>query len=212
VRTLDWRLGAGFAALAAPVLMWSEFLAVGLNRQGYNLLTRPFSDLATIGTPESTLFDVGFFLVPGVLTVIVGLGLWKAATTATAWKVGAGLVVGAGVFLLATGIFRQDPSSPAAGPLHGTVSQVCFALASVAPLVLLAGSRGMRHAPPRLIWIVTAIAALLIEGFGVLVRPALHYPYGVFQRPFTLALTVWFVTTGAWLLSVRKIEGLSVRD
>jgi hypothetical protein len=82
----------------------------------------------------------------------------------------------------------------------------------VAPLVLLAGSRGMRHAPPRLIWIVTAIAALLIEGFGVLVRPALHYPYGVFQRPFTLALTVWFVTTGAWLLSVRKIEGLSVRD
>lgn len=210
---LDWRLGAGFSALAAPVLMWTEFFTVGLSRHGYNLLTRPFSDLATMGTPESTFFDVGFFLVPGLLTIIVGVGLWSTHAASTAWRAGAALVVGSGVFLLATGLFRQDPSSPMAGPLHGTVSQVCFALASVAPLVLLAGSRGMAHrAPPRAVWVVTAVAALLIEGFGLFVRPALHVPYGLFQRPFTLALTVWFVTTGAWLLSVRKNEGLSVRD
>ncbi len=193
--------------------MWTEFLTIGLSRHGYNMLTRPFSDLATIGTPNSTPFDIGFFLVPGALTMVVAVGLWHAHSASTAWRVGAALVAGAGVFLVATGLFRQDPNSALAGPLHGTVSQICFALASVAPLVLLAGSRGMgRHSPPRQAWFVTAVAAVAIEAFGLFIRPALHFPYGFFQRPFTLALTVWFLTTGAWLLSVRKIEGLSVRD
>ena len=40
----------------------------------------------------------------------------------------------------------------------------------------------------------------------------MHYPDGLFQRPFTLVLTIWFITTGAWLLRGRKFEGLSVPD
>ena len=213
MRALDWRRVAGFSALAAPLLMWTEFLTVGSLRQGYNMLTRPFSDLATMGTPDSTFFDVGFFLLPGLLTIVVGVGLWNAVNTAPAWRAGAALVIGAGTFLVATGLFRQDPTSTAAGPLHGTVSQICFALASAAPIALFAGSGGLGvHAPPRRIWLVVAVAALAIEAFGLFVRPALHFPYGFFQRPFTLALTVFFVTTGAWLLRGRKIEGLSLQD
>jgi len=54
--------------LVAPLLMWSEFLTMGTSRYGYNLLTRPFSDLATRGTPNAGLFDLGFFL-PAVLVI-----------------------------------------------------------------------------------------------------------------------------------------------
>lgn len=213
MRAFEWRRVAGLAAVAAPVLMWGEFLTVGLTRQGYNLLTRPFSDLATMGTQNSTFFDVGFFLIPGALTILVGVGLLSEAGLGQVWRAGALLVVGSGAFLLLTGVFRQDPSSTYAGYLHGTVSQICFALASFAPIVLFVGSGGLAEAaPPRRIWLGAALAALALELFGVVVRPALHFPYGTFQRPFTLAMTVFFVTTGAWLLRGRELRGLSVRD
>jgi hypothetical membrane protein len=206
------RRAGGYAAIAAPILMWSGFFAAALGRHGYDLLTRPFSDLATRGTVNSGLFDIGFFLVPGLLTTVVAVGLWHAGE-GPAWRLGAALIGGAGLFLFATGVFQQDPSSSAASILHGTVSQICFAIASVAPVVLFAASFGTNHLrPPRQVWLMTGIAAAVIEGVGVALRPVYHYPDGLFQRPFTLALTVWFVATGAWLLRLRGAEGTVIAD
>jgi hypothetical membrane protein len=207
VLSLKWRRAAGIAALAAPILMWSEFLSMGLSRHGYNLLTRPFSDLATRGTQNATIFDLGFFLVPGVLSIILGLGMALSIRGGQAWRAGAALVVGAGVFQFATGIFQQDPTSFVAGALHGTMAQICFALASVAPLVLFLGSRDHAHlSPPRRIWMMAGIASFAIEGIALAIHPLVHYPDGLFQRPFTLVLTIFFVTTGAWLLRARGVE------
>lgn len=205
------RRAAGLAALTAPMVMWTLFLTMGLSRSGYNLLTRPFSDLATRGTPNAVAFDLGFFLVPGVLTVVLGVGLWVAVRGGKAWRAGALLVVGAGIFLIATGLFPQDPASDTERMLHGTMSQICFALASVSPLALFAGSRShIRSSATRQLWLAAGIASFAIEALALALRPVLHYPDGLFQRPFTLALTVWFVTTGAWLLSGRDLKGLSV--
>jgi hypothetical membrane protein len=205
---LSVRRAAGYAAIAAPLLMWAEFLVMGLTRPGYNLLTRPFSDLATRGTSNAALFDLGFFIVPGMLTVVAGIGLWLTGGRTHAWRFGSVLTVAAGVFLFATGVFPQDPSSFSASIVHGTVSQICFAIASVTPLVLFVGSSREAHLdPPRTLWLMSGLAALAIEGVGVALRPLMHYPDGLFQRPFTVALTVWFVATGAWLLRVRKAEG-----
>src|ERR1700758_1809707 len=123
------------------------------------------------------------------------------------------MVVCAGVFLVGTGVFPQDPHVPLAGVLHGTVSQICFGIASLAPLVLFTGSGRLRRGPlPRRLWLALGIAALGTEAFGLLVRPALHLPYGVFQRPFTLVLSAFFVTTGFWLLRGKGTAGLSVPD
>ena len=195
----------GFAAIVAPVVMWSEFLTHGLARQGYNLLTRPFSDLATRGTPNATEFDLGFFLLPGVLTVLVGVGLWFAAREGHMWRAGALLIVAAGILLFASGIFPQDPGSFVESILHGTMSQVCFAVAAVAPIVLFLGSMRREHLdPPRRLWLVAGIAALLIEAAGLAMRPVMRYPDGIVQRPFTVVLTVWFIATGAWLLRLRR--------
>lgn len=210
--SLDWRRAAGWAALAAPLLMWSEFLVMGMTRHGYNLLTRPFSDLATRGTPNAGLFDLGFFLLPGVLTVILGIGLYRA-NAGQLWRVGALMVTASGVFLVGAGVFPQDPNSFVEGVLHGTMAQTCFALASLAPLLLFFGSGGTtRFASQRWVWLGAAIAAFGIEVLAVAMRPVLAYPDGFFQRPFTLILTIWFVTTGAWLLRGRNLVGLSVPD
>jgi hypothetical membrane protein len=204
------RRAGGFAALAAPVLMWTEFFTHAFARHGYNLLTRPFSDLATIGTPNSFDFDLGFFVVPGVLTIVVGLGLWFATREGQTWRIGSVLIIAAGVFLIGTGIFRQDPGSHTAAVLHGTMSQTCFAIASVAPLILFIGS--MRHThlgAPRRLWLLAGLASIAIEGIGVAIRPLATYPDGLFQRPFTLVLTVWFVATGIWLLRLGRSGKIS---
>lgn len=212
VLPLDWRRAAGWAALAAPLLMWSEFLVMGMTRHGYNLVTRPFSDLATRGTQNAGLFDLGFFLLPGVLTVILGIGLYRVST-GQLWRVGALMVTASGAFLVAAGAFPQDPNSFVEGLLHGTMAQTCFALASLAPLLLFVGSDGATpFIPPRRVWLGAAIAAFGIEALAIAMRPVLAYPDGFFQRPFTLVLTIWFVSTGAWLLRGRKLEGLSVPD
>ncbi len=213
VLPLDWRRAAGWAAMAAPLMMWSEFLTMGTSRHGYNLLTRPFSDLATRGTPHADLFALGFFFLPGLLTIVLGVGLWFAIKGGHAWRAGAVLVVVTGVFLAAVGAFPQDPNSFVAGLLHGTMAQICFGIASVAPLVLFFGSASHAHlAPPRRLWLAAGIAAFAIEALAIGLRPVLSYPDGLFQRPFTLVLTIWFITTGAWLLRGRKFEGLSVPD
>ena len=207
------RRAGGFAALAAPALMWAEFLTHGASRPGYNLLTRPFSDLATRGTPNAGEFAWGFFLVPGLLTVLVGVGLWLAAREGQTWRLGSLLIMAAGIFLFATGVFQQDPKSFVENRLHGTMSQICFAVASVAPLVLFVGS--MRHAhldPPRRLWLAAGLAAVAIEGIGVAMRPLTTYPDGLFQRPFTLVLTIWFIATGAWLIGLRHTERTSTAD
>jgi hypothetical membrane protein len=212
VRALDWRRAAGWAALAAPLLMWSEFLSMGMSRHGYNLLTRPFSDLATRGTQNAGFFDLGFFIVPGVLTVVIGLGLF-AVSSNQAWRIGAVMVTASGVFLTAAGAFPQDPNSFVEGLLHGTMAQTCFALASAAPLVLFIGSGNKTpFAPPRRVWLGAGITAFAIEALAIALRPLVSYPDGFFQRPFTLVLTIWFLTTGAWLLRGHKFEGLSVPD
>ena len=204
---LKWRSAAGVAALAAPILMWTEFLTMGLTRHGYNLLTRPFSDLATRGSQNATVFDLGFFLVPGVLAIVLGLGMLLSFRGGRAWRAGAALVIGAGIFQIATGIFQQDPTSVMAGVLHGTMAQICFGLASVAPLVLFVGSKDHAHlSPPRRIWMVAGIASFAIEAFAIAIHPLVHYPDGLFQRPFTLVLTVFFVTTGVWLLRSHRLE------
>jgi hypothetical membrane protein len=206
-----WPRLAGFAALSAPVLMWSEFLTMGTLRHGYNLVTGAASDLATRGTPNAAIFSAGFFFVPGILTVLVGAGLWFAHRNSRAWRVGAVLVGMAGVFLVLTGVFPQDPHSPLSGFLHGLVSQTCFVIATASMVTLAVGApRQAPLSPPRRLWLGVAAAVVLIEAFNLVLRAPLGLPNGLFQRPFTLTLTAWFVVTGIWLLRGHQVEGLSV--
>jgi hypothetical protein len=85
--------------------------------------------------------------------------------------------------------------------MHGTVSQTCFAIAAAAPLVLLLGApQGVLPRPHRWLWLTAGVAGVAIEVFGVTMRAGLNLPEGIFQRPFTLVFTAWFLGAAAWLL------------
>ena len=55
-----------------------------------------------------------------------------------------------------------------------------------------------------MLWLVVAVSVVLIEGFNLFIRLALALPNGLFQRPFTLTLTAWFVITG--MAAQRKLR------
>jgi len=178
---------------------------MGTLRHGYNLVTGAASDLATRGTPNAAIFSAGFFFLPGLLTLLVATGLWFAHRESRTWRIGAILVGTAGVFLTLTGVFPQDPASHLSSQLHGLVSQICFAIAAASMVTLaVAAPREAAVRPPRRLWTAVAAAVVLIEGFNILLRVPLGVPNGLFQRPFTLALTAWFVVTGVWLLRAHR--------
>lgn len=195
---------AGVLALATPALMWANFLTFAPLRHGYNLLAQPFSQLAAVGTPNALFFDFGFFLLPGALTTAIGLTLLFSLRGSIAWRAGTLLIVFSGVFLFATGVVPMSAHSAFQTGLHSTLSQICFALASFTPLGLFIVSRAHTHlSPPRKLWLVIGLVSFAIEILGFTLLPALHIPYGYFQRSLTLTLTFFFLTTGLWLLRTR---------
>lgn len=197
----SWRRVGGMAAIAAPVLMWAEFIGHGLARPGYNLLTRAASDLAARGEPDATSYVIGFFYVPGLLVALLGVGLWRAARGGRTWRVGTFLVVAEGLLLVLAGAFREDPTSATATSLHQNLATACFTAAMLAPLVLLRGTPARTaFGPPRRLWLLSGAALAALQVSGMLVGTARPFPPGFVQRPFGLVLTVWFVSTGAWLL------------
>jgi hypothetical membrane protein len=201
LRTFFWRRTAGLAALFAPTLMWSALFVFGPRRHGYNLLSRTFSELSARGTPYAFLFELGFFLIPGVLALVVALGLWFGFPATLLWRLGAALIFLAGLFLCAAGVFPQDSSSMTAGIIHRFLAQTCFFLTSLAPFFLSAGSSAPTHsAPPRRLWLATGIASFAIAVAGLTLRSLIPAPEGFFEHSFTLVLTLFILATGIWLL------------
>lgn len=189
------------AALLAPFLMWVEFFAMGSLRPGYNLVTGAASELAARATSNAAVFSAGFFFVPGLLTLVVAAGLWRAGEGGRLWRTGALLVAAAGALLVLTGVFPLDRASTLSSGLHNTVSQTCFVVVTVAMLLMAAGApRVPSVGVPRRLWIGLGALLTAVELFNLTFRQAMGLPNGLFQRPFLLLLTVWFVGTGVWLL------------
>lgn len=189
------------AALLAPLLMWVEFFVMGSLRPGYNLVTGAASELAARATTNAAVYSAGFFFLPGILTLFVAAGLWRTGRGSALWRIGAVLVAVAGALLVLTGVFPLDRDSALSTELHNIVSQSCFVVATVAMLLLAAGaSRIPWEGVPRKLWLAVGLALAAVEVFNVTVRQAMGLPNGLFQRPFMILLTVWFVVTGIWLL------------
>lgn len=201
VDRIRWLGLAGVAALLAPLLMWVEFFVMGSLRPGYNLVTGAASELAARGTTHAAVFSAGFFFLPGVLTLFVATGLWRTGRGGHLWRTGALLVAVAGALLVLTGVFPLDRTSALSSGLHGIVSQACFAIVTVAMLLMSAGaSRIQWEGVPRRLWLGLGFGLTAVELFNLTFRQAMALPNGLFQRPFMILVTVWFVVTGVWLL------------
>jgi len=206
-------LGAA-AAVLAPTLMWVEFIATGLSRPGYSLILGAASDLGAVGTPGADAFVAGFFVLPGLFTIVLGTVLQLSQPAVWMWRAGACLVVVDGLLLILAGAVRMDPFSAATTQRHQAIATACFAAAAAAPLLLAAGSRVRWPVVPQARWFVLGALLVGLLAIASLLRLAAGYPDGIFQRPFGVLLTVWYLDAAAWLArsaTQHRLRGGAIR-
>src|SRR5579864_4235893 len=101
----------GVAGIATPVVMWTAFLLAAFFRPGYDLIRDPSSELGEIGSPGAAIFNLAFFLVPGVLTICFGAAL--AGFPGGRWERLAGslMISLSGLSMFASGLIPMAPNS-----------------------------------------------------------------------------------------------------
>jgi hypothetical membrane protein len=181
-----------------PLLMWASFLLIGATTQGYDLVTRPASDLGAHGSANAGLFNLGFFYIPGLLCLVFTAALAELARPAS---LPAAILVTAGaVSLLISGLFRVDPSSPSATHLHQAVGISFVTAMPLAPIVV-AFSAARRTSLQRYAALSAAIGGglVIVAVLSVALPENARPSSGVFQRCSAVLETAWFWLT-AWAL------------
>jgi hypothetical membrane protein len=191
-----WRRIAVAAALTAPAVMWAEFLGFGLATPGYNVLLRAASELAEVGARNRELFTLGFFYLAGAVTVVLGVALPRVLPAGRFAVPAGALVVVSGAALVATGMFPMDPGSPERTAQHQSISSLSFVASALAPV---AAGLALRAERPGYARVSTVLGACLVAwfAFALAAHALAPLPEGVFQRPFGIALTAWYLATAA---------------
>lgn len=172
--------GAGFGAFALGIA------AAGALYPGYSHVREGISALAATDSPSAWVMIAGF-LALAVATVSAGVTLWVRLRTGIAGRIGAAMVVLAGVGMVVAALAREDCSDTrdacAAAESAGTVSghHVIHQLGSLAVFLVLTIAlsvlaRGLRRSrawahlavPTRLAGLAAfaGIAMLVTVGFG----------------------------------------------
>lgn len=194
------------AGIAAPLLMWTFFFIAGLQRHGYNLLLDPASELGQAGTPGATMFNAGFFIVPGLLIVIFAVRLY-AVIARRRLGVAAALLMGAsGLSLVASGLITMNPNSFQLSLLHRLVGlPLLTALPAAILLLLVALPFESRWSIDRRL--SAAAGSLMVLLIAVYEVPLVALPDGILQRANLLVLTAWLLAVGLRLLRLPDGTG-----
>jgi hypothetical membrane protein len=211
VTALGFRRVAGAFAVAGPVVFTVAWLVAWPVQDTYSPRREDISALAALDAQQAWLMIIGF-LVLGLGVVLLGLGFWRAVEGGKAARVGAVLVLLAGLGILVAGLARNDCSSELAAckvridagdiswhhGLHDAVSGLVFLAFVVAQLVF---GRAFRRDPSwrdlRAFSIssgVLTLALLVLFGTG-----AIEDWNGLIQRFFLVVPFVWSIVLGVRL-------------
>jgi hypothetical membrane protein len=178
-------------------------VAAGLADPGYDPVREGISALAATNSPSAYVMIAGFLMLAGG-TIAAGVGIWSRLRVGIAGRVGAALVVLAGVGMVVAAFARQDCSdfigacaaAEQAGTLsdhhvlHQLVSLLVFTLLAVAAFVL---ARGLRRSGA---WAHLAMPSTLVGVAGivftaVLVAVGFGEAAGLVQRLWVLVVFGW---------------------
>jgi Protein of unknown function (DUF998) len=180
---------------------WTAFVAFGLSRPGFNLLTSPASVLGQVGSPNEGVFNFAYFMLSGLLTMLFAGGLYLAVDNRWSGKVGAGLIGLVGLSLALSGFVTMNPVSPALTDVHSALGLPL--LVAIPPALLLIGHalRGNQRwrGYARTSTLIALIAGVLVAAYVVLSKGSIID--GLFQRTYQGLLTPWFIVMGCWLLN-----------
>lgn len=191
----SWKSIAAVAALLCFVLAVACY---GAALQGYTHTRHPVAWLGGAGAPNALGFNLLAFVLPGLLTAAVALGL-REALAGTRWsvRVGAQLVLLSALAFAAQGLLPLDTQDfdAAASRLHATVWLLWWLAFTAGALAIAVGSRNRARPELRTLSQVSLIAAVAVPLFA-LVLPSLM-PAGLAQRAAFAAWLLW------WPLAAR---------
>ncbi len=193
----------GAAGMATPIVMWTAFLVAAFLRPGYDLIRDPSSELGQLGSPGAALFNMAFFLVPGVLTICFGAAV--ATFPGRRWaRLAASLMISlSGLSTFASGLIPMAPNSE---PLTFWHRFAGLPLLTVFPAGILLLSLVLRsdlrlRADARLGLLCGSVLVILIGCYELHV---VAIPDGLFQRLSLAVLTPWFVGIGIRLFRLNS--------
>ena len=189
----------GVAGIATPVVMWTAFLLAAFFRPGYDLIRDPSSELGEIGSPGAAIFNLAFFLVPGVLTICFGAALAGFPGGRWARLAGSLMISLSGLSMFASGLIPMAPNSEQLTFWHRFAGLPLLTVFPAGILLLsLALSYDLRlRADARLGLLCGSVLTILIGCYELHV---VDIPDGLFQRASLAVLTPWFVAIGLRLL------------
>ncbi|GAA2272477.1 DUF998 domain-containing protein [Glycomyces scopariae] len=214
--------GLLLSGAAAGPLFLTAATVQSLLRAGYDPVRHPISSLAIGG---HGWVQVANFVLTGLLTVALALGVRRALAPARGSVWGPILLAAWGIGLIGAGVFESDPvggyppGTPeilteytTAGALHDVCSMLAFAALMAAGLVL--GTRAERTDRPWAVYSILTVAAfgvllvLASLGFGQHDSFAAHA--GLYQRASLLVGFTW--TTALAVRLLRRAPGADGED
>ena len=192
------RLGA-LAGIAAPLLMWIAFFLAGVKRNGYNLLLDPASELGQAGIPGAWAFNLGFFVIPGVLIMTFAARLNGLLARRRFGPIVSLLIGVSGLSLLLSGLITMNPGSPPSSLWHQTVG---LPLLTTLPAGILLASMALPQQPGWQFYrgLCLAIGLLLVALIAGYELHVFGLRDGILQRANLLLLTGWYVAMGIRLI------------
>jgi hypothetical membrane protein len=212
---------AGACAVAGPVVFSAAWLVAWAAQDTYSPRREDISALAAVDVQQPWIMVVGFLALAASL-VALGLGLLRAAAGGRAARVGALLVLLAGLGILVAGVARNDCSSELAActaridagdvswhhGLHDAVSGLVFLALVVAQLVL---ARAFRRDPSwRDLRAYSFVSGILTLALLVLFAAgAIDGWNGLVQRVFLAVPLVWIMVLGIRLRRLAAAPAVS---
>lgn len=189
--------------IVGPILFTLLVIEESLLRPGYSQTFNFISDLG-VG-PNAVIQNINF-VVFGLLTIGLAIGLWMGSPVkkGLALKAGIGLVI---IFALGVGLAGVFPEDYGTGLMHGLVSASAF-VAIIAALLLI--WQGLKSADIttwgryRTYTLISGLLALvLVISLKVAMVSAMDYQ-GLIQRAFLAVPWLWVEVTGLKLYSMAK--------
>lgn len=184
---------ARFTRHAGLLAAFSFGIAVagfGAVLDGYSQAQHPIALLGARGVPHALAFNLLGFVLPGVLTLLVGLELRRRLPATAGWsaRIGAQLVVLSTLAFAAQGLLPLDPLDLYAPStrLHATAWMLWWIAFVPGALLLAYGLRSLA--------LGSVVAAIAVLVFGMFAPDAMAP--GVVQRIAFGAWLVWFAMAG----------------
>jgi hypothetical membrane protein len=187
--------------IVAPILFTLVVIAASLLRPGYSQTYNFISDL---GVGQYAAIQNVNFIVFGLLTIGLALGLWMGSPTprGLALKAGVGLVLVFALGVLLAGIFPEDYGD---GKMHTLVSSIAFVSVIIAMFLVWWGLRRADKAVWGAYRMYTLVSGLLASVLLFTFNAVIGGDYqGLAQRAFLAVPWVWIEMTGLRLYSLSK--------